>query len=249
MKLFHDSRYYWFCLIYNKRIFSKVLDIGEITLKQKIKTKREKSTSTVGHYVRNADLLPAVIAAKEKGVITKELIVMIQLIANNYSKKWRFSNYSYREDMVSVAVENLCKNALKFDTEKYTNPFSYYTSAIHNSFLQYMSEEKKHRVLRDKLRIDAGVNPSFGFKEGESDSDDSGEYIKFDSDSVTINFDSDIPDEDLDHEKESENEEEITPYDRIGYRERAPGKVFSFNPNEMYLDPVRGVYVKKGEQT
>ncbi len=219
-------------------------------MKQKIKSKREKSTSTVGHYVRNADLLPAVIAAKEKGEITKELIMMIQLIANNYSKKWRFANYSYREDMVSVAVENLCKNALKFDTVKYSNPFSYYTSAIHNSFLQYMAEEKKHRTLRDKLRIDAGVNPSFGFKEGDfSGDDDSGEYRNFDSDNFTIDFDSDKVEEDPDIEKDSENEaEDITPNDRIGYRDRIPGKVLSFKPDEMYLDPVRGIYVRKGEQ-
>lgn len=236
-------------MIYNGRIFSKVFDIGELTLKQKIKTKREKSTSTVGHYVRNADLLPAVIAAKEKGVVTKELIVMIRLIANNYSKKWRFANYSYREDMVSVAVENLCKNALKFDTEKYSNPFSYYTSAIHNSFLQYMSEEKKHRLLRDKLRIDAGINPSFGFKEGDDGGDDNGEYRNFDSDDLKIDFDSEKLEENLDAEKESEDgAEEITPYDRIGYRDRVPGKVFAFKPDEMYLDPVRGIYVMKGEQ-
>lgn len=129
--------------------------------------KREKSTSTVGHYVRNAELLPAVIAAKEKGVVTTELIKMIWMIADRYSRKSNFIRYSYRDDMVSAAVENLCKNALKFDHEKYDNPFAFYTTAIHRSFLQFMADEKKHRNLRDALLIDAGANPSFNFLQGE----------------------------------------------------------------------------------
>jgi DNA-directed RNA polymerase specialized sigma subunit len=82
------------------------------------------------------------------------------MIAERYSRKGNFVNYSFREDMVAAATLNLCNNALKFDTNKYNNPFSYYTTAIHHSFLQYIAEEKKHREIRDKLLIDAGSNPS-----------------------------------------------------------------------------------------
>jgi DNA-directed RNA polymerase specialized sigma subunit len=225
--------------------------MGEKILKPKVKPKREKSTTTVGHYVRNADLLPAVIEAKEQGEVTNKLIKMIQLIANNYSKKWRFANYSYREDMVSTAVENLCKNALKFDTVKYNNPFSYYTSAIHNSFLQYMSEEKKHRIIRDKLMLDAGANPSFGYKENSDDSDTS----SFDSD----NFNPSSPlstIDDIDNvalagnadseiDESSDDKNETTRYDKIGHKEKAPGRVTVFKASDVYFDTVRGIYVKK----
>lgn len=133
------------------------------------RAKREKSTSTKGYYVNNAVLLPAVINAKSLAIVTPELISMIKLIAERYSRKSNFIGYSFREDMVSAAVANLCNTALKFDPERYSNPFAYYTSAIHNSFLQYMADEKKHRNIRDALIIDAGSNPSYNFMQGEKD--------------------------------------------------------------------------------
>jgi hypothetical protein len=117
----------------------------------KPKTKREKSTTTTGHYVRNADLLPAVIEAKAKGEVTERLIKMVWMIADRYSKKGSFVNYSFRADMVSSAVE------------KYDNPFAFYTTAIHNSFLQFIANEKKQQNIRDKLLINAGSNPSFNY--------------------------------------------------------------------------------------
>lgn len=136
------------------------------------KVKREKSTSTRGHYVTNGVLLPAVLEAKDMNVVTVKLIKMINLIAERYSRKHNFVNYSFREDMVSAAVMNLCNNALKFNPEKSNNPFSFYTTAIHNSFLQYIAEEKKHRQIRDQLLLDAGSNPSFNYQEKSiSDSD------------------------------------------------------------------------------
>lgn len=140
--------------------------------------KREKSTSTRGHYVTNAVLLPAVIEAKQLNKVTDKLIGMIWMIAERYSRKSNFVGYSFREDMVAAAVANLCNNALKFNPDKGSNPFSFYTTAIHNSFLQYMADEKKHRTVRDKLLIESGANPSYNFGGEEShevaDSDSSG---------------------------------------------------------------------------
>lgn len=140
--------------------------------------KREKSTSTRGHYVTNGQLLPAVIEAKELNVVTDKLIGMIWMIAERYSRKANFVGYSFREDMVAAAVANLCNNALKFNPEKSVNPFSFYTTAIHNSFLQFLAEEKKQRTIRDELLIESGANPSYNFNSEEkhevSDSDNSG---------------------------------------------------------------------------
>lgn len=130
--------------------------------------KREKSTSTRGHYVTNGQLLPAVLEAKAEGKVTDKLIGMIWLIAERYSRKGNFIGYSFREDMVCAAVANLCNNALKFNPEKSANPFSFYTTAIHNSFLQYMAEEKKQRIVRDKLLIESGANPSYNYGGEES---------------------------------------------------------------------------------
>lgn len=147
-----------------------------------MKIKREKSTSTKGHYVTNAVLLPAVLEAKRQGKVTEELIKMIWMIAERYSRKHNFVGYSYREDMVSSAVVNFVhnNNALKFNPEKQAvpNPFAYYTTGIHNAFLQYMANEKNNRNVKDALLVAAGANPSFNY--GQNEKDESGPTISDD---------------------------------------------------------------------
>jgi DNA-directed RNA polymerase specialized sigma subunit len=130
-----------------------------------IKVKREKSTSTRGHYVTNAQLLEAIADAKKKGKLTNELARYLQMIAERYSYSASFVGYSFREDMVSFAVVNLCANWNKFDPTKSDNPFAFYTTAVYRSFLQFLADEKKQRNIRDELLIDAGANPSFSYQE------------------------------------------------------------------------------------
>lgn len=131
------------------------------------------------YYLTNQDLLPAVIDAKAKGIITDKLAKMLMLLTDRYSRRSNFIGYSFRSDMVSSALVNLCQNALKFDPERSNNPFAFYTTAIHNSFLQYMSDEKKHRFIRDSLLVDQGSDPSHSFtgylNERDRPDDDSGD--------------------------------------------------------------------------
>jgi hypothetical protein len=208
--------------------------------------KREKSTSTKGHYVTNGVLLPAVLEAKDINVVTDKLIRMINMIAERYSRKHNFVNYSFREDMVSAAVMNLCNNALKFNPEKSSNPFSFYTTAIHNSFLQYISEEKKHRNIRDQLLLDAGSNPSFNYQEKSIS----------DSDTTSYNYDVgseveeapakkkiivagvEVPDVEV---AEPVKKREV-PY-RLQHREPVGG--ITYAATEMVYDAELGYYVKK----
>jgi DNA-directed RNA polymerase specialized sigma subunit len=209
----------------------------------KPKTKRERSTSTTGHYVRNSDLLPAIIEAKQHGKVTNKLIVMIQKIAERYSRKSNFIGYSFREDMVSAAVENLCKNALKFNHEKYNNPFAFYTTAIHHSFLQFMSDEKRHRNIRDALLIDAGSNPSFNFLEVEKD--ESAFDVK-ESDEIKFEIEKENAADEVEAPTAATSEEEAPAQNevRIGRRERLPGAVTVWKPEDMVQDE-RGIWIPK----
>lgn len=209
------------------------------------KVKREKSTTTKGHYVRNADLLPAVIEAKEMGVVTDKLIKMIWLIAERYSRKANFIGYSFREDMVSAAVENLCKNALKFNHEKYSNPFSFYTTAIHNSFLQFMADEKKHRNIRDALLIDAGANPSFNFMQGEKDE---AQLEIPESDEFYVPEKEDTGEEDDKPASSVERVPLVPREEKIRYRDRIPSAVKRYGPGDIEIDPVTGAITIKAKE-
>jgi hypothetical protein len=185
--------------------------------------------------------MPAIAEAKELGKVTNKLILMIQMIAERYSRKGNFIGYSFREDMVSAATENLCKNALKFDNIKYKNPFAYYTTAIHNSFLQHMADEKKHRNIRDALLIDAGSNPSFNFMQGEK------EEHHFE---VKESDDHYVPEavEGDDEAKTTLAELSETPVElrevKIRYAARVPGPCAKLSAGDFVLDPVTNTYVR-----
>src|ERR1035437_5361292 len=130
---------------------------------------------TSKYYLTNSKLLPAVIEAKEKGKLSNELAKMLMMLTRKYAQRPCFSGYTYKEDMISEALANLCQNALKFNPEKSKNPFAFYTSCINNSFLQFLNVEKKHRRIRDQLLIDMGENPSYNFAE-EYRSQQNGEF-------------------------------------------------------------------------
>lgn len=137
-----------------------------MTTKTTVPTKRAKSTSTKTHYVTNAQLLEAIAADKANGnKLSPRLAKYLFMIAERYSFIPSFGQYTFREDMVSFAVVNLCANWHKFDPEKSDNPFAFYTTAAYRSFLQYLADEKKQRDIRDQMLVDAGANPSFSFQE------------------------------------------------------------------------------------
>lgn len=132
--------------------------------------KKPRSTSTKGHYITNAQLLEAIEEARTKGKLTDRLAQYLHLIAERYSYSPSFSGYSFREDMVSFATVNLCANWHKFDPKKSDNPFSFFTTAIYRSFLQFLADEKKQRDIRDELLVDMGANPSFSFQDRAKES-------------------------------------------------------------------------------
>lgn len=210
--------------------------------------KREKSTSTKGHYITNAVLLPEVIRAKSLGRVTDELAHMLMMIAERYSRKSNFAGYSFREDMVSAALVNLCNSALKFDPAKSSNPFSFYTTAIHNSFLPYMAHEKKHRNIRDTLLVDAGANPSFNFLEKEKDE----QMLEVcESDEIVYPDETDDSPDDLPESTGAEDDVDAAILKKpkrmlsARYKDRLPGAVTVYKAKDIVIDETGNITVKQ----
>ena len=80
------------------------------------KAKRPKRTDTEGCYVTNAQLLPAIMRAKEQGKLTAELAEMYQQIARRYLSSKNFSHLTFKEDLISAAVLALCANRIKIQS-------------------------------------------------------------------------------------------------------------------------------------
>jgi DNA-directed RNA polymerase specialized sigma24 family protein len=103
------------------------------------------------HYISNKDILPELAKYKETGDISERLGDSILIIARNYSNKGSFSSYTWREDMVSEAVLTCLRYMHNFDPTKSEtpNPFAYFTTICHNSFINYIRKQKKHSKIKD----------------------------------------------------------------------------------------------------
>jgi hypothetical protein len=89
---------------------------------------------------------------KAKGVISDDLGDMFLKIAYNLSNKTNFNNYTYKEEMVGLGIEYLCRFAKKFDHKNpKANAFSYCTQICYNGFIQAITKEKKRSALKDVL--------------------------------------------------------------------------------------------------
>ena len=85
-------------------------------------------------YVKNSDLMRAILESKKEGNLTPETIKMFYLMIQGISKKMSYKNPEDKEDCMAFAMEDLCKYWNRFDPEKSNNPFAYYTQIAKNGF-------------------------------------------------------------------------------------------------------------------
>ena len=107
------------------------------------------------HYVNNVDLFDALVIHKEKVLAAKEagkespriphyIGEAIMKIATHLAYKPNFSNYTFREEMISDGIENCLLYLNNFDPAKSKNPFAYFTQIIYFAFLRRIQREKRH---------------------------------------------------------------------------------------------------------
>lgn len=118
------------------------------------------------HYVDNDKFLAAMMEFREKvltakaaglkrrdegwPVVTNYIGECFLKIAQHFSYRPNFSGYSYREEMISDAVENCLKYADNFDPEKTKNPFAYFTQITFYAFLRRIAKEKEEMIGKFK---------------------------------------------------------------------------------------------------
>lgn len=111
--------------------------------------------SSKKHYVKNADLYAAmleyrksVIEAKELGKAKPRVPIYIgeciMKIATHLAYKPNFSNYTFRDEMISDGIENCLQYIDNFDPGKSQNPFAYFTQIIYFAFIRRIQKEKKY---------------------------------------------------------------------------------------------------------
>lgn len=124
----------------------------------------EKKKKVV-HYVDNKKFLEAMIVYKAEKLATPDNPPQIPeyigecllAIANKYSSRYMFVNYSFKQDMVADALENCILYLNNFDPEKSKNPFAYFTQIIHFAFIRRINKEKKQTYIKYKYAINQAL--------------------------------------------------------------------------------------------
>lgn len=88
------------------------------------------------------------------GVISNDLAEMVSKIANKLSFSSNFAGYTYREEMVGDGIVRMFKALMskKYDREKGTNPFSYFTRIAFNAFRNRIKKEKHIHEAQERYQ-------------------------------------------------------------------------------------------------
>lgn len=124
-----------------------IADVEEdlIALDDAMPKKRKKNgAKKEDFYVEPKKFDEEIMHYYDSGVLSDNLADMVNKIAHKLSYASNFINYTYREDMVGDALIRMFKALMskKYDREKGTNPFSYFTRIAFNAFRNRIKKEK-----------------------------------------------------------------------------------------------------------
>lgn len=126
-------------------------------------------TSTNTHYINNQEFLAALLehrervqaartAEKDPPPISNYLGDCFIKIARHLSYKSNFINYSYRDEMISDAIENCLAVVNNFDPAKSKNPFAYFTQITFFAFVRRIQREKKQMATKFRYIDQLDIN-------------------------------------------------------------------------------------------
>lgn len=135
------------------------------------------------NYVNNQEFNEALAAYKQElkenpdAQIPEYIGRCILDIANRFSMRPNFYGYSYRDEMVSDAVENCLMYVGNYDPTRGTSAFSYFTQICFYAFLRRIQREKKQSYIKHQLVKEM---PMEAFDtQGHDDTDYASSYVAY----------------------------------------------------------------------
>ena len=104
------------------------------------------------HYLSNKDLLAELKLCYENDSVSNRLLKMFERLILGISKKPNFCRYSPMEEIKQEALIICWKaaKAKKFNVEK-SNPFAYFSTCVHFSFLKSIKDISRINSLHEKV--------------------------------------------------------------------------------------------------
>lgn len=120
----------------------------------KITKKEKKAVDKAKFYVDPKEFDEEIMIYYKTGVMSDNLALMVSKISHKLSFAGNFINYTYREEMVGDGVIRMMKAlmAKKYNREKGTNPFSYFTRIAFNAFRNRIKKEKHMAETHEKYQ-------------------------------------------------------------------------------------------------
>ena len=143
----------------------------------------------MSHYVNNKELLECIKDYQHRKALAIENGTELPRIpeyfgkaaiqiATKFSHLHNFIGYSFRDEMISDAIEHALVAADKFDPNKSSNPFAYITTMVYYSFLRRIAKEKRQSQIKSKLIRDMPID-SFDVQGQDEDVDFMNNYMSF----------------------------------------------------------------------
>lgn len=116
-------------------------------------------------YINNADFFDALVEYKKrcesspstKPKIPEYIGECFLKIAENLAKRPNFYAYSFKDEMILDAIENMLLYSHNFDPTKSKNPFAYFTQISWFAFVRRIAKEKKQQYIKYKATESFGV--------------------------------------------------------------------------------------------
>lgn len=119
-------------------------------------------------------------------------------IANGLGSTFRFSRYTYLDEMQGDAIESCVTKIRNFDYNKYSNPFAYFTQICWFAFIGRISDEHKQKKIVYRVCENLSLE-EFNLDGDEADTQN--QYLEFLRDN--------IDQRELDKIRESETEKKF----------------------------------------
>ena len=125
-----------------------------IVVEEKPVQRGKKLADKAKYYVEPKKFDEEIMKYYDSGKMSDELALMVSKISHKLSYAPNFINYSYREEMVGDGVIRMMKAliAKKYNREKGTNPFSYFTRIAFNAFRNRIKKEKHVHETHEKYQ-------------------------------------------------------------------------------------------------
>ena len=126
----------------------------EIIDDDKPKKRGRKASDKTKFYVEPKKFDEEIMNYYDTGKMSDDLANMVSKISHKLSYAPNFINYSYREEMVGDGVIRMMKAliAKKYNRDKGTNPFSYFTRIAFNAFRNRIKKEKHIHETHEKYQ-------------------------------------------------------------------------------------------------